>query len=124
MERERDFLRIKIHTKRENWGISFLSFVICPRTEETTEQDIRKEPLQGRGRRRKTHLRKRARWSCLTCSLSELPTGRVTVVRDRAFHMPPSEDGALVHDFGLASVGVVSRRGGNPPGVEGYGVGY
>lgn len=34
MGRKRDFLRFKIHTKRENWGISFLSFVICPRTEK------------------------------------------------------------------------------------------
>lgn len=49
MEREKDFLRIKIHTKRENWGISFLSFVICPRTEKINEQNIRKEALQGRG---------------------------------------------------------------------------
>lgn len=38
--------------------------------------------------------------------------------------MPPKKAGALAYDFGLASVEVVSCRSGNPPGVEGCGVGY
>lgn len=109
----RGFLKGENPRREGELGTFTLEFVTCPRTEETTEQDVRQEALQGPGTRKRKTTEKEGPVD-LSNPLSELPTGLVTTVRSSFPHAPREH---LLETLAKR----VSHSSGNPPELRAVG---